>query len=85
MSGQKSHFSTVPILLGELGSYSKEKVQWDSLNLAVRNYSKSDIKTVVIETADLKQLGDYLHFTSKSVRILGNRYAKAYQNKFLDF
>ena len=75
--------TSLPILLGELGSYSKEKVQWDSLNLAVRNYSKSDIKTVVIETADLKQLGDYLHFTSKSVRILGNRYAKAYQNKFL--
>jgi len=75
--------TSLPILLGEIGSYSKVKAQWDSVNQSIRAYSKMDARTAIIETSDLKQLGDYEHFTSKSVRILGKRYAKAYQNKFL--
>jgi hypothetical protein len=72
---------SLPILLGELGSYSKNPMQWDKINNCIRDYSLIDENSVIVKTADLKQLGDFEHFNSKSVRILGKRFARAYNIK----
>ncbi len=72
---------SLPIFIGELGSYSKNPVQWSKINNCIKDYSMIDEKTAIIKTSDLKQLGDFEHFTSKSVRILGKRYANTYVKK----
>lgn len=73
----------LPILLGELGSFSKNKEGFELINKAIHNYSAQDANTAVIATADLKHKGDSLHFNSKAQRTMGKRFAAAYVNKFL--
>ena len=73
----------LPILLGELGSFSKNKEGFELINKAIHNYSAQDANTAVITTADLKHKGDSLHFNSKAQRTIGRRFAEAYLNKFL--
>jgi Carbohydrate esterase, sialic acid-specific acetylesterase len=73
----------LPILLGELGSFSKNKEGFELINKAIHNYSAQDANTTVITTADLKHKGDSLHFNSKAQRTIGRRFAVAYLNKFL--
>jgi hypothetical protein len=72
----------LPILMGELGSYSKNKEMWMQLNEQIRLYSASDVNTAVISTADFKDRGDQTHFTSEGQREMGKRFAKAYIQKF---
>lgn len=65
---------TLPIILGELGSYSKsteKQMRWDSINTVIQDIA-------LVETGDLKHKGDNVHFDSESQRILGERYAKKY-------
>ena len=73
----------LPILLGELGSFSKNKKGFELINKAIHNYSAQDANTAVIATGDLKHKGDSLHFNSKAQRTMGKRFAEAYLNKFL--
>lgn len=73
----------LPILLGELGSFSKNKDGFELINKAIHNYSAQDANTAVIFTGDLKHKGDSLHFNSKAQRTMGKRFAEAYVNKFL--
>jgi Carbohydrate esterase, sialic acid-specific acetylesterase len=73
----------LPILLGELGSFSKNKEGFELINKAIHNYSAQDANTTVITTTDLKHKGDSLHFNSKAQRTIGRRFAEAYLNKFL--
>ncbi len=73
---------TLPILMGELGSYSKEKELWLQMNEQIRAYSSADKYTSVIKTSDLKNKGDFLHFDSKSQREMGARFAKEYRRKW---
>jgi len=73
---------TLPILLGELGSYSKDKENWKLLNQVIIDYSLQDKNTAVITTSDLEDKGDSLHFNSAGQRILGQRFAEAYIKKF---
>jgi hypothetical protein len=73
----------LPILLGELGSFSKNKEGFELINKAIHNYSAQDANTAVITTADVKHKGDSLHFNSKAQRTIGRRFAEAYLNKFL--
>lgn len=73
---------SLPILLGELGSYSKDKENWRRLNKIINDYSLQDNNTAVISTSDLKDKGDTLHFNSVGQRILGQRFAEAYNKKF---
>jgi hypothetical protein len=73
---------SLPILIGELGSFSKDPENWQLINQAVQNYCATDSKTVIISTADLKDKGDKIHFNSEGQRILGQRFANAYIQKF---
>ncbi len=72
----------LPILLGELGSFSKNKEGFGLINKAIYNYSSQDVNTAVITTVDLRDKGDSLHFNSKGQRMMGKRFAEAYINKF---
>jgi hypothetical protein len=72
----------LPVLMGELGSYSKNKEMWMQLNEQIRLYSASDVNTSVISTSDFKDRGDQTHFTSEGQREMGKRFAKAYIQKF---
>lgn len=72
---------TLPIILGELGSYSKpteKQMRWDSINTMIQNIVWKDKNIDLVETGDLKHKGDNVHFDSKSQRLLGERYAKKY-------
>ena len=67
----------LPILIGELGGYSDNK-NWAVVNEQIHLYAATDSNTAIINTTDLKDKGDTLHFNSESQRILGQRFAKAY-------
>ena len=73
---------SLPILIGELGSFSKDPENWQLINQAVKTYSATDSNTVIISTADLKDKGDKIHFNSEGQRIMGQRFANAYIQKF---
>ncbi|MGQ7944301.1 sialate O-acetylesterase [Flavobacterium sp. WC2509] len=72
----------LPILMGELGSYSKDKDLWNQMNEQIRQYAASDKYSSVFSTADLVQKGDYLHFDSASQREMGKRFAEDFIKKF---
>jgi len=74
--------SNLPVLLGELGSFSKDKENWKLINKAINEYSLHDKLTTVISTADLEHKGDSIHFDSKGQRAMGKRFAEAYLKKF---
>jgi hypothetical protein len=73
---------TIPIILGELGRFNSKPIglqmRWDSINSIMHAVSKKDKNLFVVETGDLKDKGDKVHFDSKSQRKLGERYAKKY-------
>lgn len=66
----------LPIIIGELGSYSKNKESFEKLNSAIESFAKTDENIRIVETSDLKDKGDKLHFDSESIRKLGIRYAE---------
>jgi len=68
----------LPILLGELGSFSENPVKFNLINKAIHEYAAEDKNSSVILTNDLKDKGDHLHFNSKGQRMMGKRFAKAY-------
>jgi hypothetical protein len=72
----------LPILLGELGSFSDTPVNFNLINKAMHEYAAEDKNSSVISTKDLKDKGDHLHFDSKGQRTMGKRFAKAYLNMF---
>jgi Carbohydrate esterase, sialic acid-specific acetylesterase len=74
--------NNLPVLLGELGSFSKDKEHFSLINKVIHDYSLQDPNTAVISTADLKDKGDSLHFNSKGQRMMGKRFAEAYLKKF---
>jgi len=73
--------SDLPVLLGELGSFSNDKENWKLINKAIKEYSIHDKHTTVISTADLEHKGDDIHFDSKGQRLMGKRFAEAYLKK----
>jgi len=73
---------SLPILMGELGSYSKDKDLWNQMNEQTRLYSVSDQFTSVISTSDFEHKGDFLHFNSAGQREMGKRFAREYLRKF---
>lgn len=68
----------LPVLLGELGSYSADPENWKAINLQIRKYSATDPWSAVIKTSDLKEKGDMIHFNSESQRKMGKRYARSF-------
>src|SRR6187401_3768548 len=70
----------LPVLLGELGSFSENPVNFNLINKAIHDYATEDKNSRVISTKDLKDKGDNLHFNSKGQRTMGKRFANAYLN-----
>ncbi|WP_372757191.1 sialate O-acetylesterase [Mariniflexile sp.] len=68
----------LPILIGELGSYSKNKDSWDTINSIINAHALKDDQISIIKTSDLKDKGDELHFNSEGQRTIGKRFAGAY-------
>lgn len=68
----------LPVIFGELGSFSKNREQWKQINEKIRSYAQNDSFTGVVKTGDLKDKGDKVHFDSKSLRTMGKRYAREY-------
>lgn len=68
----------LPVLIGELGSFPKDKENRDQVNKAIHDYSEQDKNATVIYTGDLKDRGDSLHFNSKGQRMMGKRFAEAW-------
>lgn len=68
----------LPILLGELGSFSGNRDNFNLINKSFHEYSLEDKNSAVIPTGDLKDKGDQLHFNSEGQRIMGKRFAEAY-------
>lgn len=67
--------NTLPVLMGELGSYSDNPDQWNLINEAIHQYARRDKFAVVIETSDLKSKVDKIHFDSEGQRKMGERMA----------
>jgi len=72
----------LPVLLGELGSFSENPVNFSLINKAIHEYAAGDKNSRVISTKELKDKGDHLHFNSKGQREMGKRFAKAYLKMF---
>ena len=74
--------NNLPVLMGELGSFSKDKEHFSLINKEINDYSLQDKYTAIISTRDLKDKGDSLHFNSKGQRAMGRRFAEVYLKKF---
>jgi len=72
----------LPVLIGELGSFSKYKQQFGVINETIHRYASQNANTIVISTGDLKDKGDSLHFNSSAQRTMGKRFAEAYLKKY---
>jgi hypothetical protein len=68
----------VPILMGELGGYSKNNINWQQINLAIHEFTDQEAHTYLINTQDLVHKGDFIHLNSEGQRELGRRFAQAY-------
>jgi hypothetical protein len=68
----------LPILMGELGSFSKTPVEWNAINEIIRQYADAEPDTYLIKTSDLKHKGDFIHFDSEGQRLMGQRFAETY-------
>jgi hypothetical protein len=71
---------SLPIIIGELGSYSDNQANWDLINQTIHRYVDSDRHAFVVDTEDLHCKEDKIHFDSPGQRLMGERMAK----KFLE-
>ena len=72
----------LPILMGELGSYSDHPNEWHAINQSIYDYAKTDYWCKIVPTNDLQCLPDKIHFNSAGQRTLGMRYAQLYIDQF---
>jgi hypothetical protein len=70
--------ATLPILVGELGSYSENQINWNLINDAIHRYASKDKNVIVVDTGDLKSKEDKIHFDSAGQRMMGERMAKKF-------
>lgn len=70
--------SELPILIGELGSFSKSDDNWQAINSKIEKYIKTDPNLYLIKTNDLKDKGDRIHFDSEGQREIGKRFAEKF-------
>jgi hypothetical protein len=72
----------LPVLMGELGSYSNDPVNWQSINKVLQDYAANNKCSAVITTADLVHRGDTVHFNSEGQRMMGMRFGRTYMERF---
>jgi hypothetical protein len=70
--------SELPIIIGELGSFSKTDDNWQAINSKIEEYVKTDPNSYLIKTNDLKDKGDRVHFDSEGQREIGKRFTVKY-------
>lgn len=75
---------SLPILMGELGSFSDINEQWQATNQQLLNYAATDKNTAIVSTKDLHHKGDKVHFDSRGQRLLGKRFAKTFFKYFIN-
>ncbi|NDP20055.1 MAG: sialate O-acetylesterase [Paludibacter sp.] len=68
----------LPILTGEIGTFTPDSTFQNAINKAIVSNAKKDKHTFLIQTRDFTDKGDKLHFDSKSQRIMGERFAQKY-------
>ncbi len=68
----------LPVLIGELGSFSENNENWQAVNKKIDEYVKTDTNAYLIKTGDLKDKGDKVHFNSKGQRKMGKRFARKF-------
>ncbi len=66
----------LPIIIGELGSFSNTDDNWQAINLKIKEYIRTDPNSYLIRTNDLKNKGDRVHFDSEGQREIGKRFAE---------
>lgn len=70
--------ASLPILVGELGSFTLNDDRWQAMNKAIQQYVVSDSNAYFVRTNDLTGKADRIHFDGKSQRELGRRFAQTY-------
>ena len=70
--------ATLPIVIGELGSFSGNQANWNLINQSIHHYVSKDKQAAVVDTDDLKPKEDMIHFNSEGQRIMGERMAKTF-------
>lgn len=74
----------LPIVLGELGHFSKTSHEsFMQINQIMYDHALKDPYAAVIKTGDLDHKGDNLHFNTAGQRTLGTRYAEAFTSRWL--
>ncbi len=68
----------LPIVAGQLGSFSRDQENWQKINDQILTYTKKDKYFQVVRTADFHHKGDSIHFDSEGQRAMGERLAQAY-------
>ena len=69
---------TLPILIGELGSFSRNNENWQAINKQIHYYAMADSNAFVVSTIDLDHKGDNVHFNSEGQRLIGQRFANVF-------
>jgi hypothetical protein len=73
----------LPILVGEIGSFSKQPQLHDQFNKNLLQFVNNDKHSSLVKTGDLSHKGDFLHFDARAQRTLGERFAIAFKSRFL--
>lgn len=79
---KKTGNDQLPVLIGELGSYSENNELWQGINVQIRAYVSSDPYSRIIKTSDLKEKGDRIHLNSEGQRTMGERFASEFVKSF---
>ena len=69
---------SLPIIMGELGTYvrnDKWKTNWGKINEIIHAIADESKYCYLVSTSDLDPNPDFVHFNSRSQRIMGKRYA----------
>ena len=74
----------LPVLVGEIGSFSKQPQLQVQFNRNLLQFVNNDKHSSLVRTGDLSHKGDFLHFDSKAQRTLGERFAIAFLSRFLN-
>jgi hypothetical protein len=70
--------NSLPIVLGELGSFYRDQESWGAINRCINNYAAKSSCTSTISTAGLPVKDDTVHFNGEAQRKMGQRFAKEY-------
>ena len=72
---------SLPVLIGELGSFSNDHENWSKINDAIHKYATMDHHAHVIKTKDFTPMTDKIHFDAASQRLMGKRMAEAFSKQ----